>query len=520
MNVWDPLRNTCNVPEERWVSPAEQAAQAAAAAAQGGRAGGGSSILGGGGGRSGNKLSWRDMLFGADGRLRSQFAERGNSGAAAGAAGGGVGLAFVARNPRDQAYGKEVSMQASKQRPAARPSSLPLARVCVCMYESASAPRPCPACSIFLIGPNDLSDQTKPTPATTTTATATAQGVFIRSQCYKPPAASRLAAMVALPAQGLLEGARRVYGKAAQGAWAAVGPSEAIADAVGSHERLALERGIVLQVLSEAAEAQRVQQSQAAAAPGVGDGSGQGVKNKAPGPGLTREQLAAVVGRRRYGERAWESVRMAMAEEKGRVEEALRLLVGDGLVWRVARDAPSAEATGGIIKPPRKAFYYRLAPVPPAAGGSAPGGEAVEAAAAGAAVEEGGASGSSSSSSSSSSKENDASASASYLLTRPPKARKPWRSSAAAAASAVEALLALRRHGAEAEAGPEEEERPLGADEGEEEGEQQAAAAAPAAEAEPDKPAPGPELAANEAAAANDAAATLVGGGGARGQGG
>lgn len=159
MNVWDRERSTCNAPEERYV----ESTAASSTGGGGGRgSGGGSSILGGGSGRFSNKLSWRDMIFGADGRVKSQFAERGTQSSSV----------FTALNSRDQAYGKE--------------------------------------------------------------------GVFIRSSCYKAPASSRLAAMTALPSQGLLEGARRVYSRATKGAWTAIGPSSEMAEAVGSHERIAL----------------------------------------------------------------------------------------------------------------------------------------------------------------------------------------------------------------------------------------------------------------------------------------
>jgi hypothetical protein len=39
-----------------------------------------SSILGGGTHAHTSKLSWRDMIFGNDGRVRSHFAERGGGG--------------------------------------------------------------------------------------------------------------------------------------------------------------------------------------------------------------------------------------------------------------------------------------------------------------------------------------------------------------------------------------------------------------------------------------------------------
>ena len=47
--------------------------------------GGGIGIQGGGGGgRFSNKLSWRDMIFGADGKVKAVYADRGNTAASQG----------------------------------------------------------------------------------------------------------------------------------------------------------------------------------------------------------------------------------------------------------------------------------------------------------------------------------------------------------------------------------------------------------------------------------------------------
>ncbi|EWM20527.1 hypothetical protein Naga_102169g1 [Nannochloropsis gaditana] len=180
-----------------------------------------------------------------------------------------------------------------------------------------------------------------------------------------------------------------------------MGPSTALAEATNTHERLRVERGIVLGVLVEA-----------------------------KGRPLTKSMLDAVIHARRYACPLWESVRMGMVEEKDRLDEALSLLVADKVLHRTLRPRhplPSPTEPPGGKKGGKKLAYFSLVHPTCAPAAHAEEKEGVETHASAAAVVA------------------DAPDPQALMTSRPPKARKLWRRSGAA--TAIAALLQLREDG-------------------------------------------------------------------------